>query len=339
MQHFITTTDWSRNELQSVLQVADRLKQNRSQPLLDGKTVALLFLNPSLRTRASFQIGVHQLGAQAVILEPGNGAWGIEFDQGTVMDGAAEEHISEVAAVLSRYCDMICMRAFPTFQDWSYDRTDPWITALVRHSSVPVINMETIVHPCQELALMQTLREKLGEPAGKNLTLTWTWHPKPLNTAVANSAIMIATKFGMNVRLLVPNSDYLLDENFMSAARNNAADAGASFEVTHDIGAGYAGADVVYAKSWGPIPLYGDAENASNLSESYKHFIVDEEKMSATNDALFSHCLPLRRNVKATDGVMDSENCIAIDEAENRLHVQKAMMLHLFGVAESEVQS
>ncbi len=339
MRHFITTADWSKDELQSVLQVADRLKQDRNQCLLDGKTVALLFLNPSLRTRASFQIGAHQLGAQAVVLEPGNGAWGIEFDQGTVMDGTAEEHISEVAAVLSRYCDMICMRAFPMFQDWSYDRTDPWITALVRHASVPVINMETIVHPCQELALMQTLREKLGEPAGRNLTVTWTWHPKPLNTAVANSVIMIATKFGMNVRLLIPNSDYLLDESFMAAARNNAADADGSFEVTHDIDAGYAGADVVYAKSWGPITFYGDADGASNLSEKYKHFIVDEDKMSKSNNALFSHCLPLRRNIKATDGVMDSEFCVAIDEAENRLHVQKAMMLHLLGVNASEVRS
>lgn len=339
MRNFITTQDWSKDELESVLQVAERLKQNPSQSLLDGKTVALLFLNPSLRTRASFQVGAHQLGALAVVLEPGNGAWGIEFDQGTIMNGAAEEHISEVAAVLSRYCDMICMRAFPMFHDWSYDRTDPWITALVRHSSVPVINMETIVHPCQELALMQTLREKRGEPAGKNLTVTWTWHPKPLNTAVANSAIMIATKFGMNVRLLVPSTDYLLDEAFMSAASNNAAGAGGSFEVTDDIEAGYACADVVYAKSWGPLPLYGDAESASNLSEKYKHFIVDEEKMSKTNNALFSHCLPLRRNVKATDGVMDSDSCVAIDEAENRLHVQKAMMLHLLGVDSSEVRS
>lgn len=339
MRHFITTQDWSRGELQSVLDVADRLKQNRVQPLLKGKTVALLFLNPSLRTRASFQIGASQLSAHAVVLEPGNGAWGIEFDSGKVMNGDAEEHISEVAAVLSRYCDMICMRAFPLFENWDYDRTDPRIAALVRHSSVPVINMETIVHPCQELALMQTLREKLGNLTGKHLTVTWTWHPKPLNTAVANSAIMIATRFGMNVRLLCPNSDYLLDEGFMNVARDNAADSGGSFEVTHDIDDGYAAADVVYAKSWGPLPLYGDAERACASSRKFQHFIVDDQKMSKTNNALFSHCLPLRRNVKATDSVMDSANCVAIDEAENRLHVQKAMMLNLLGVDPGEVQS
>lgn len=339
MRHFTTTREWSKDELQSVLEVSDRLKANPIQPLLANKSVALLFLNPSLRTRASFQIGTSQLGAEAVVLEPGNGAWGIEFDPGVVMDGDAEEHISEVAAVLSRYCDMICMRAFPTFQDWQYDRTDPLIAALVRHATVPVINMETIVHPCQELAFIQTLREKFDdELQGKNLTVTWTYHPKPLNTAVANSAIMIATKFGLNVRLLCPGPAYLLDDQFMSAARSNAAESGGSFDVTHDIDDGYTGADVVYAKSWGPLSLYGKPESACAQSRKFKHFIVDEKKMALTNDALFSHCLPLRRNVKASDAVMDSPNCIAIDEAENRLHVQKAVMLNLLGIDAGEIK-
>jgi len=337
MRHFITTHDWSRDELQSLLDVAGDLKQNRYQSLLANKTIALLFLNPSLRTRASFQIGADQLGAHAVVLEPGNGAWGIEFDHGQVMDGDAEEHIQEVAGVLSRYCDMICMRAFPKFQDWNYDREDPWIKALAKYSTVPVINMETIIHPCQELAFIKTLQEKLGDVSGKQLTVTWTYHPKPLNTAVANSAIMIATKFGMHVKLLCPDSNYLLDEQFLNNADANANDSGGSFQVTHDIDEGYGGADVVYAKSWGALPFYGDADAAISSAEQFRHFIVDEDKMNKTDSALFSHCLPLRRNVKATDAVMDADYCMAIDEAENRLHVQKAVMLNLLG--QSEVQS
>jgi N-acetylornithine carbamoyltransferase len=339
MRHFITTHDWSQEDLQSLLNVASDLKGNRHQALLANKTVALLFLNPSLRTRASFQIGADQLGAHAIVLEPGNGAWGIEFEPGKLMDGDAEEHIQEVAGVLSRYCDMICMRAFPKFQDWQYDRSDPWIRALEEYSDVPVINMETIIHPCQELALMQTLQEKLGDVSGKQLTVTWTWHPKPLNTAVANSAVMIATKFGMNVKLLCPNADYLLDEQFMNAAQSNAAQSGGSFNVTHDVEEGYRGSDVIYAKSWGALPFYGDAKSAQASAEQYKHFIVDEQKMNMTDRALFSHCLPLRRNVKATDAVMDADYCVAIDEAENRLHVQKAVMLNLLGADHSEVQS
>ncbi len=336
--NFITTQDWTQPQLQALLDSAKKLKSNRLQPLLAGKTIALLFLNPSLRTRASFQIGAEQLGAHAVVLEPGNGVWGIEFDQGKVMDGDAEEHIAEVAGVLSRYCDMICMRAFPGFENWSYDRDDPLIKALAHYSTVPVINMETIIHPCQEMALMQTLQEKLGEVKGKQLTVTWTWHPKPLNTAVANSAIMIATKFGMDVKLLCPDPDYVLDERFMKAAHANAEVSGGSLNVTHDIQEGYGDADVIYAKSWGPLPYYGDTEASHASSRKYQHFMVDEEKMKLTNNALFSHCLPLRRNIKATDGVMDAPYCVALDEAENRLHAQKAIMLELLGINPTEIQ-
>lgn len=245
------------------------------------------------------------------------------------MDGEAEEHIAEVAGVLSRYCDLIALRAFPRFQDWSYDRTDPLIRALAQHSRVPVINMETIVHPCQEMAHVLTLQEKLGSLQGRNYLLTWTWHPKPLNTAVANSALLIATKFGMNVTLLCPDESYLLDEQFMDGARQNAEEQGGSLKISHDIDAAYAGADVVYAKSWGALPRYGRPEQESQWRQGLRHFMVDEKKMSLTHRALFSHCLPLRRNVKATDGVMDADYCVALDEAENRLHVQKAIMARL----------
>lgn len=329
MRHFLTTQDWSHEELQAMLQTAQRLKKDPFQTTLRNKSVALLFLNASMRTRTSFQLGVHQLGGLAIVLQPGKDAWPIEFKRGVVMDGEAEEHIAEVAGVLSRYCDMIALRAFPKFQDWSYDRTDPVIRALARHSRVPVINMETIVHPCQELAHMLTLHERFGDVRGKKYLLTWTWHPKPLNTAVANSALLIATKFGMNVTLLCPSEKYLLDEQFMEAARQNAADHGGLLTVSHDIAAAYDGADVVYAKSWGALPLYGQPEKEWEWRKDLRHFIVDEAKMASTNRACFSHCLPLRRNVKATDGVMDADYCVALDEAENRLHVQKAMMMRL----------
>lgn len=329
MRHFLTTQDWSLDELQGLLQSAARLKEQPIQNGLRNKSVALLFLNASMRTRTSFQLGTHQLGGLAIVLQPGKDAWPIEFRRGVVMDGEAEEHIAEVAGVLSRYCDLIALRAFPKFQDWSYDRTDPVIQALARHSRVPVINMETIVHPCQEMAHMLTLHEHLQNVRGRKFLLTWTWHPKPLNTAVANSALLIATKFGMDVTLLCPSEQYLLDEQFMEAARQNAAAHGQTVTVTHDIESAYEGADVVYAKSWGALPLYGQPEKEWEWRKDLRHFIVDEQKMGLTNHALFSHCLPLRRNVKATDGVMDADYCVALDEAENRLHVQKAILLRL----------
>ncbi|HZO13556.1 MAG TPA: N-acetylornithine carbamoyltransferase [Polyangiaceae bacterium] len=329
MRHFLTTLEWSRAELQELLDDARALKGGlRGQDLAD-RAVALLFFNASLRTRTSFEIGVNQLGGHAVVLEPGKGAWPIAFDPGVVMDGEEEEHITEVTRVLSRYCDLIGVRAFPKFVDWQRDREDRALRAIARYSSVPVINMETITHPCQELALMMALQERLGATDGKRFVLTWTYHPRPLNTAVANSALIIAAKFGMDVTLLCPSEDYLLDERYMQAAREATAQHGRRLEVTHDIDAAYRGADVVYAKSWGALPYFGRWEEEKPQRERSKHFIVDERKMALTPNALFSHCLPVRRNVKVTDGVLDSPASIAIDEAENRLHVQKAIMRRL----------
>ncbi len=333
MKHFLSTQDWTQPELQNLLDLANQLKASPMNETLAGKSVALLFLNPSMRTRTSFQLGMQQLGGIAIVLEPGKDAWGVEFNPGVVMDGEAEEHIAEVAGVLSRYVDLIGIRAFPKFQDWDLDRTDYVIKALAQHASVPVINMETIVHPCQELALMQTLQERLGSVANKKLVLTWTWHPKPLNTAVANSALLIATRFGMDVTLLCPEEAYLLDPQFMAAGEANAAASGGSLQVSHDIEQAYSGADVVYAKSWGALPFYGRPDEEWNLRQHYRHFMVDEPKMGLTNQALFSHCLPLRRNIKASDAVMDADYCVALDEAENRLHVQKALMMTLLGAS------
>lgn len=326
MRHFLTTEDWSRAELQSILDEAAALKADPIQPRLRDRTIALIFFNPSLRTRTSFEIGAFQMGAHAVVLEPGKGAWPIAFDMGAVMDGAEEEHVREAARVLSRYCDLIAVRAFPKFEDWAVDRQDRVIRAFAEHATVPVINMETIVHPCQELALMLALRERLGATDGRKFLLTWTYHPRPLNTAVANSALLIAAKFGFNVTLLCPTPEYVLDERYVSAAEASARLEGRSIEIVHDLDAAYAGADIVYAKSWGALPYFGRWEEEKPIRDRHRHFIVDEAKMAKTPDAFFSHCLPMRRNVKATDGVADGPRSLIIEEAENRLHVQKALM-------------
>ncbi len=331
MKHFLSTIDWSQQELASLLQVAKELKQNPVNSRMYGRSIALLFLNPSMRTRTSFDLGMQQMGGIAIVLQPGKDAWGLEFEAGTIMDGDAEEHIAEAAGVLSRYCDLIDIRAFPTFVDWQVDRQDRVIKSLARYSSVPVINMETIVHPCQELAMMMALQERIGPVANKKMLLTWTWHPRPLNTAVANSALLMGTKFGMDVTLLCPEPDYILDNQFMQVAADNVEKYGGSLKVSHDIESSYAGADFVYAKSWGAIPYVGRPDDEWALRKKYRHFMVDEDKMALTDNAVFSHCLPLRRNIKASDGVMDAPYCMALDEAENRLHVQKAVMLKLLG--------
>jgi N-acetylornithine carbamoyltransferase len=329
-RHFLSTLDWSRSELDEILIDAARLKEARKTARMSGhlagKSVALVFFNPSLRTRSSFEIGVFEMGGHAVVLEPGKGAWPIEYKDGVVMDATAEEHVEEVARVLSRYCDLICVRAFPKFERWEEDREDLVIKQFAKYATVPVVNMETITHPCQELALMLTLKERLGTSDGKKFLLTWTYHPKPLNTAVANSALIIAAKFGFDVTLLCPTPEYVLDERYMDAAK-----ASGKVTVTHDIEAAYAGAHVVYAKSWGALPYFGNWEAEKPIRDRHKHFIVDAKKMALTDNAYFSHCLPLRRNVKATDEVVSGPRSLVIEEAENRLHVQKALLKRLAG--------
>jgi N-acetylornithine carbamoyltransferase len=330
MKHFLNTQDWSRPELDALLAQAAEFKRSPRGRQLEGRTIALVFFNPSLRTRTSFEVGAFHLGGHAVVLAPGKDAWAIEFEPGVVMEGEAEEHIAEVARVLSRYVDLIGVRAFPKFRDWAEDRQDKVLRGFAQHATVPVINLETITHPCQELAHLLALQERFGpDLRGKKYLLTWTWHPKALNTAVANSALTIATRYGMDVTLLCPTEEYLLDPRYMDIGARNAAENGGSLQVSHDIASAYAGADIVYAKSWGALPYFGDWEREKPVREQLRHFIVDEAKMARTNHGVFSHCLPLRRNVKATDAVMDSPACFAIDEAENRLHVQKAVMAAL----------
>ena len=331
LRHFLNTQDWSRAELDALLAQAAAFKRTRHGRDLAGRSIALLFFSPSMRTRTSFELGAFELGGHAIVLAPGKDAWPIEFMPKTVMDGEAEEHIAEVARVLSRYVDLIGVRAFPKFQDWSVDREDRVLRAFAQYATVPVINMETITHPMQELAHILALQQHFGgaDLRGRKYVLTWTYHPKPLNTAVANSALTIATRFGMDVTLLCPTPEYAVDQRYLDFAKQNVADNGGSFAISHDLQSAYRGAHVVYAKSWGALPYFGRWEAEKPIREKYKNFMVDEAKMALTDRGVFSHCLPLRRNVKATDAVMDSPACIAIDEAENRLHVQKAVMASL----------
>lgn len=329
MRHFLNTADWSRAELQAMLDDAKMVKQYPLGDALKGKTVALLFLNNSLRTRTSFDVGCQQLGGHAVVLSPSGGMWPLAFEPGAIMDGDAEEHVKEAAAVLSRYCDLIGVRAFPKFESWAEDRKDKILNAFAEYATVPVVNMETITHPCQEMAHIMALQERLGDLDGKKFVLTWTYHPKPLNTAVANSALMVAAKFGMKPTLLCPTEDYILDNRYIEQASKDAKANGQALTISHSIDEAYEGADVVYAKSWGALPFFGNWAPEKNIRDRFKHFIVDEKKMTHTNNALVSHCLPMRRNVKMTDAVFDSDQCIAYDEAENRLHVQKAIMKKL----------
>jgi N-acetylornithine carbamoyltransferase len=286
--------------------------------------VALVFFNPSLRTRASMQVGIYELGGNAVVLEPGGTSWTLEHRAGAVMDGDKTEHVAEFVRVLARYCVAIGVRTFAALKDWNEERTDPILNAFARYASVPIINLESAMHhPCQSLADMMTIREKLG--AGKKrVVLTWAWHPKPLPMAVPNSFALAAAQMGHDLVIAHPKG-YELDEELIGAA-------GGNIEITNDIDEAFSGAEVIYAKSWGAKQFYGHTDEDLETRAQYRSkWIVDAEKMARTNDAIFMHCLPVRRNVIVTDGVIDSSASVVIDEAENRLHVQKAIMASLWG--------
>jgi N-acetylornithine carbamoyltransferase len=326
MRNFLSTADWSKPALQQLLDRAEEFKRGATSTALAGKSVALVFFNPSLRTRSSFDIGTHQLGGHAIVLDAKGATWPMAFADGAIMDGDEEEHVREAARVLSQYVDLIAIRCFPDFKDWSVEREDPLISAFAKHATVPIINMETIVHPCQELALMLALQSHLGDVAGKEFLLTWVPHPRPLNTAVANSALLIASKFGMNVKLLMPDDVYRLDERYMDAASRFAAESGGSLSMTTDVESAYRGAHAVYAKSWGALPFFGNWQGETEYRDKGRDFMITPEKMALTDEAVVSHCLPMRRNVKIADAVVDGPAFIGIEEAGNRLHVQKAVM-------------
>lgn len=330
--HLLNTIGMTRAQLDQLIESAMRFKigDDRRQPLA-RKSVALVFFNPSLRTRASMQVGIYELGGNAVVLEPGGTSWTLEHRAGAVMDGDKTEHVAEFVRVLERYCVAIGVRTFAALKDWPEERTDPILNAFARYASVPIINLESAMHhPCQSLADMMTIREKLG--AGKKrVVLTWAWHPKTLPMAVPNSFALAAAQMGHDLVIAHP-AGYELDEELMETSRQVAHAAGGSVEITNDIDASFAGAEVIYAKSWGAKQFYGNTDQDLATRAPYRaKWIVDEDKMARTNDAIFMHCLPVRRNVIVTDGVIDSPSSVVIDEAENRLHVQKAILASLLG--------
>src|ERR1051325_3186675 len=190
--NFLTTLDSDLNQL---IASAMRFKEgdDRSKPL-SSKSVALVFFNPSLRTRASMQVGIYELGGNAVVLEPGGTSWTLEHREGAVMDSDKTEHVAEFVRVLERYCVAIGVRTFAALKDWPEERRDPILNAFARYASVPIINLESAMHqPCQSLADMMTIRERFG--AGKKrVVLTWAWHPKALPMAVPNSFALAAVQ-------------------------------------------------------------------------------------------------------------------------------------------------
>ncbi len=335
-RHYLSPVSASAAEARELIALARELKADPFRDDLRNRSAGLLFFNPSLRTRSSMDLALRQLGGHALALDVGAEIWKLEHRDGQVMDGEYAEHVKDAVRVLSRYFDLLAVRSFPQRKSYEEDREDPVISSFARWSEVPLLNLESaLYHPCQSLADMLTIHERLGGSdenrgvAGEPIVISWAWHPRQLPMAVPNSILLEAAKFGMDVRLAHPPG-WELDDEVMGRARTLATDAGGSVTVHHELEPALEGARVVYAKSWGSIPTYLDpaAEERAKAGLRDK-WRIQMKHMDATDDAFFMHCLPVRRGVVVDADVLDSNRNAAYDEAENRLHVQKAILLSL----------
>ncbi|HUS13573.1 MAG TPA: N-acetylornithine carbamoyltransferase [Chloroflexia bacterium] len=340
-RHFLNTADFPQEAIQELAEQALALKRAGPRPLLAGQVIGMVFFNPSLRTKTSLASGVAQLGGTAIDLPVGQGTYAFEFEDGAVMDGATQEHIKEAAPVLSQYCHAIGVRsselitrgnaAADSSGTWAAARQDTVVRSFARYAAVPVINLESnVYHPCQAIGDALTLREQLGETRRKKYVLTWAYHPKPLPTATPHSQLLAACDMGCDVTLAFPVG-WDLDPEVMAVAHARAASAGGSLTISHDQDDAVRDADIVCAKSWGAIAHYGDWETEKAIRAELKSWIVDEDLMARTHNARFMHCLPVRRNVVVTDGVLDSPASIVVAQAGNRMYAQNALLASLLG--------
>ncbi|MGQ9845344.1 MAG: N-acetylornithine carbamoyltransferase [Caldisericia bacterium] len=333
---WITDLEFTKEELETILEVAWDLKKKRAtgepHELLKGKTLFMIFYNQSLRTRNSFEAGMHQLGGHAHDLNPKQiytpALPGREIAYST-------ERVSDVARVLSRMGEGIAIRCYGEPVDWIYGEANRMIREFAHWADIPVINMEDdMYHPCQAMADIMTIIEKKGRDLrGKKFVMSWAYSPsveKPL--AVPQSAITVASKFGLNITLAHPEG-LELDPNIIDAVKENVRKYGGSFEIVNDMKEAFKDADIVYPKAWTskhfipPEVSKPMLEKTQELFDKNKHWKTTKEMMKlAKEDAIYMHCLPADRGFEVDDDVIDGPQSVVFDEAENRLHAQKAIM-------------
>jgi len=310
--------DFSKEEVETVLDVAFDLKRKRAlnepHPILRDKTLAMLFFFSSTRTRGSFEAGIAQLG--------GHGAF-IDSDTTQISHGDTAKEIGEI---FGRYFDAIAIRQC----DWKFG--NQYINDVAKYSRSPILNMQCdIYHPFQCLADLMTIYEKKGRDLRKKkIVVSWAYaasYLKPIS--VPQSLILQMPRFGMDVTLAYP-PEFKLMPDIVGQAKEQAKKYGTAFEIVDDkngMEKAFKDADVIYAKSWGPLLTTEDKNEGKKIQDSYKHWITDEAKMKlAKPDAIYMHPLPADRNIEVTDGVIDGPQSVVYDEAENRLHAQKAVM-------------
>jgi len=276
-----------------------------------GKKLLLIFFNPSLRTRLSTEYAAKELGLHTVSMNANEG-WKWEIEEGVIMNLDKAEHIKDAAKVVSEYADLIAIRSFPGLKDRTEDYRDELIQNFMQYSSVPVINMESsIFHPLQSLTDLMTIEEHRQNKQKLKVVLSWAPHPKALPQAVSNSFLQWMQKTNHEVTITHPEG-YELNQDFTKGCH-----------IEYDQLKAFKDADIIYTKNWSSYESYGQI-----LTED-QNWMINKNKMSVTNGAKFMHCLPIRRNLVATDGVLDGEQSVIYQQAGNRLHAAKTVIYKL----------
>lgn len=313
MKKFTSVSDVEN--LQQIIKKALQIKEN---PLSEpgkgkGKTIGLVFLNSSLRTRLSSQIAAQNLGLNVLTLNAAQEAWNLEFADGAIMNGDTVEHIKDAIEVLNQYCDIIAVRCFAGMKSKEDDVNENILSQFEQHAKVPVISLESATrHPLQSLADCITITEnwdfdKLGANRKPKVVLTWAPHIKPIAQAVGNSFAEWMQE--MEVDFVITNPEgYDLDKNFTKEVK-----------VIHDQEEALKDADFIYVKNWSSFDDY------AAMPEVKENWMLTNEKLSVTNNAKVMHCLPVRRNVELSDEVMDGKNSIIYQQAKNRIFSAQAV--------------
>ena len=308
MKHFISAHD-SVNPHQLV-QEALQVKQNpfNFPELGKSRTIGLLFFNSSLRTRLSTQKAAMNLGLQVMVMNIGSEGWALEYEDGTVMNGTSVEHVKDAAAVIGVYCDIIAIRCFPSLQDRTADYSEMVLQQFIKFSNKPIVSLESAtLHPLQSLADLITIQEhkKTDKP---KIVLTWAPHIKALPQVVANSFSQWVLKAGYDLTITHPDG-FELSEEFTNGAT-----------IEYDQEKALQDADFVYVKNWSSYKDYG------KVAVGHDDWMLTDEKMETTNGGKIMHCLPVRRNLELSDELLDGDNALVLQQAENRIYAAQVVL-------------
>lgn len=309
MKRFFSIDDVAN--LGTLIDDAISIKKNplAKNELGKGKTLGLIFLNSSLRTRLSTQKAAQNLGLNTIILNPNQEAWSWEFEDGAIMNGTTVEHIKDAANVLSQYCDIIGIRCFANLKDKEEDTSEKIFSLFEKFATVPVISLESAtLHPLQSLADCMTIKENFKSFKKPKIVLTWAPHIKPIPQAVGNSFAQWMNQMDCDFVITHPKG-YELDSKFTPKA---------TIEYNQEIA--LQNADFVYIKSWASFENYGQVLPVE------EDWLLTKEKLNSTNHAKIMHCLPVRRNVEASDEILDSENSLIYQQANNRTFAAQVIL-------------